>query len=88
MATSRSTKTQATQPAEDGTQATEESVQQAEEKTSSGANTGKLVSVHNPQRFHYVQPSTGIRIGSGATVEIRDDGWLKLQLEAGVLKKA
>lgn len=47
-----------------------------------------MVKVHNPQRFHYVQPGSGIRIGGKETRELLDDGWLKLQLDAGVLEKA
>lgn len=46
-----------------------------------------LVNVHNPQAGHFVQPSSGIRIGGHETRELKDDGWLGLQLNAGVLKK-
>lgn len=48
-----------------------------------------MVLVSNPhRRFHFVQPSTGIRIAAGATVKLANDGWLALQVSSGVLKKA
>lgn len=48
---------------------------------------GKMVTVFNPQGWHYVQPVTGIRIGANETKQLRDDGWLGLQVKAGILKR-
>lgn len=52
-------------------------------KTSTG-----LVSVFNPNSLHFVQPSTGIRIGGKQTKDLKQDAWLDLQVKAGVLDKA
>lgn len=64
----------------------------ATETKTAGTKTAQaepeMVKVHNPQRFHYVQPSTGIRIGAEQTKELRNDGWLQLQTGAGVLERA
>lgn len=80
MATTRSKTAEA--PAEEA--------KPAEATKQEGAKTeGKMVKVHNPHnRYHYVQPSTGIRIGANQTKDLREDGWLNLQVKAGVLEKA
>lgn len=75
------------------TQENTEETAKAQESTGETKDTTKtsepeMVKVHNPQRFHYVQPSTGIRIGAEKTKELRNDGWLKLQTDAGVLELA
>lgn len=58
----------------------------AEEPKAAPVKSG-LVTVHNPQVGHFVQPTSGIRIGGHETRELKDDGWLGLQVRAGVLEK-
>jgi len=49
--------------------------------------SGKMVKVYNPQRYFYVQPSTGIRIKSKEVTEVRDDNWIDLQVKGGILER-
>lgn len=65
-----------------------EDVQPEEPKAAEPKVSDKLVKVYNPQRYFYVQPSTGIRIKSKTVTEVRDDNWLALQLDAKVLQRA
>lgn len=50
-------------------------------------SSGKLVKVYNPQRYFYVQPSTGIRINAQTVTEVRDDNWVALQVGANILQR-
>lgn len=50
-------------------------------------SSGKMVKVYNPQRYFYVQPSTGIRIKSKEVTEVRDDNWIDLQVKGGILER-
>lgn len=45
------------------------------------------VMVENATKTWFVQPGSNIRIGRGETKPMQDDGWLALQVKAGILKK-
>lgn len=82
------TKEETSQETKDEEQS-QETKEETSQETDSEPDTGNesMVEVHNPQRFHYTQPSTGIRIGPGAVKKLADDGWLRLQLNEKILKK-
>jgi FtsZ-interacting cell division protein ZipA len=66
----------------------EQETAKAQEQKSAEAPAREMLKVHNPTHGFFVQPSTGLRIAAQDTKELRHDGWLKLQLKAGTLKKA
>ena len=45
-----------------------------------------MVAVMNHCSGHFVQPSTGIRIAGKEQKDLRDDGWLRLQVKAGLME--
>lgn len=61
--------------------ATEEAPKPAPPKTKSD-----MVTVVNHCSGHFVQPSTGIRIAGKEQKDLRDDGWLRLQVKAGLME--
>lgn len=67
--------------------ATEEKAQEPAPKKAEEPKASNLVEVYNPQRYFYVQPSTGIRIGSKTVTKVSDDNWLALQVDAGILQR-
>lgn len=51
-------------------------------------STKTVVKVQNQHgRFFYVHPATGTRIGAGEIKELPRDGWLDMQIAAGILKE-
>lgn len=54
----------------------------AKDKVPAGATM-----VENLTKTWFVQPGSNIHIGRGQTKPMQDDGWLALQVKAGILKK-
>ncbi|MCY1290328.1 hypothetical protein D9M68_854070 [compost metagenome] len=58
-----------------------------EKKPAAKKGKSDLVEVFNRCDHFFVQPSTGIRIGGKATAELKEDGWLRNQLSAGLMER-
>lgn len=84
------TQTEEPKAAEEEPKAEDQKAAEEEPKAEEPATSGKLVKVRNKARFDYVQPSTGIKIyvnASGPT-EVKNDGWVKHFVNAGLLEYA
>lgn len=81
MAASKSAQKAAEEPKVEESQTEEPKVE--EPKASS-----KMVKVRNKARFDYVQPSTGIKIyvNTSEPTEVKNDGWVKHFVDAGLLE--
>lgn len=97
MAATRKTAKQetASEPEDTGAKAEEQVALQAQEpppeteqKSAEESGSVEMIKVNNPTNGFFVQPSTGLRIAAKDTKELRNDGWVELQLKAGTLKKA
>ena len=60
--------------------------EQQQPKAAAPTRSAGMVKVLNKAKSYLQQPSTGIRISADQMKEVKEDSWVKIQVEAGLLQ--
>ena len=64
----------------------ETEVVEEQPKATAPTRSAGMVKVLNKAKSYLQQPSTGIRIPADQMKEVKEDSWVKIQVEAGLLQ--